>query len=546
MGERALTGVGIGRGAAAGPVARMPDPLPEPSPAPSSRSADAELADARAALATVAADLRARGGATTDAVEVLEAQALMAEDPALAAEVASRTGAGATAARAIFDAFAAYRAALAAAGPYLAARVADLDDVRQRAIAACLGVPVPAVPDPGHPFVLVARDLAPADTAGLNLDRVRALVTEEGGPTSHTAVLARARGIPALVACPGAAALTPGTPVLVDAARGRVVTDPTPDELAEATTRAAARSTTVDGPGRTADGRPVALLANVGSPADAPAAVAAGAEGVGLFRTEFLFLDAQTPPDEAAQTAAYQQVFAAFPGRRVVVRVLDAGADKPLAFLTDAAEPNPALGVRGLRALRRSPDVLRTQLRAIAAAAGESSADVWVMAPMVADAAEAAWFADRAAEHGLPTAGAMVEIPSAALLADDLLAACAFASIGTNDLAQYALAADRQLGALAALQDPWHPALLRLVAMVGEAGRRAGKPVGVCGEAAADPLLACVLVGLGVTSLSMSAPALADVRAELAAHTLDDCRRLASVAVAAATPQAARRAAEQN
>jgi phosphotransferase system enzyme I (PtsI) len=286
----------------------------------------------------------------------------------------------------------------------------------------------------------------------------------------------------------------------------------------------------------------VALLANVGAPSDVEAAVAAGAEGVGLFRTEFLFLDAATPPDEATQVAAYQQVFGAF--ERVVVRVLDAGADKPLRFLTAAAEPNPALGVRGLRALRRSPDVLDTQLSAIASAAGDTAADVWVMAPMVADAEEAAWFAARVHWHGLRTAGVMVEVPSAALLADEVLAACAFVSIGTNDLAQYTLAADRQLGALGALQDPWHPALLRLVAMVGDAGGRAGKPVGVCGEAAADPLLACVLVGLGATSLSMSPLALADVRAELATRTLEDCRRLARAAAAAGSPTDARRAAD--
>jgi phosphotransferase system enzyme I (PtsI) len=187
--------------------------------------------------------------------------------------------------------------------------------------------------------------------------------------------------------------------------------------------------------------------------------------------------------------------------------------------------------------------VIRTQLKAIAVAARRADAEVWVMAPMVAEPAEAAWFVEQAAEHDLRTAGVMVEVPSAALLADQILAACAFVSIGTNDLAQYALAADRQLGGLAALQDPWHPALLRLVAMVGEAGQRAGKPVGVCGEAAADPLLACVLVGLGVSSLSMAAPALADVRSELAEHSLEECRELALRALAADSAASARKAA---
>ncbi len=442
----------------------------------------------------------------------------------------------------MFLAFAGFREALAAAGPYLAARVADLDDVRQRVVAACLGVAVPGLPDPGHPYVLVATDLAPADTAALDLTKVLAFVTAEGGPTSHTAVLARAMGIPAIVACPDAETLTDGVTVLVDAGAGRVVVDPDEAERARAVATGSAEQAEPSGPGQTADGHRVALLANIGRPEDAAAAVAAGAEGVGLFRTEFGFLDSQEAPDEASQHAAYRAVFEAFPGQRVVVRVLDAGADKPLAFLNPVAEPNPALGRRGLRALRATPAVLETQLAAIASAAAATSAEVWVMAPMVAEPEEAAWFVDRAAEHGLTTAGVMVEVPSAALLAEEVLEVCAFASLGTNDLAQYALAADRQVGGLATLQDPWHPALLRLIQLVGAAGARTGKSVGVCGEAAADPRLACVLVGLGVTSLSMAAPALADVRSELRERSLEECRALAAVAVSATSAAQARAA----
>jgi phosphotransferase system enzyme I (PtsI) len=296
-----------------------------------------------------------------------------------------------------------------------------------------------------------------------------------------------------------------------------LVTDPSPELVAAASVVASAEEVT--GPGRTADGRPIALLANLGSAAEAPAAVAAGAEGVGLFRTEFLFLDAASAPTAASQEEAYRAVLSAFAGQKVVIRVLDAGADKPLAFVDLGSEPNPALGVRGLRALRSHPELLDTQLNAIAAAAKDSGADVWVMAPMVADAEEAAWFTARAREHGLTTAGAMIEIPSAAITAGSLLKAVSFASIGTNDLAQYTMAADRLAGALGALQDPWHPAILRLIELVGAAGSVSGKPIGVCGEAAADPLLACVLVGLGATSLSMAPSALASVRAELR----DDC-----------------------
>jgi phosphotransferase system enzyme I (PtsI) len=326
--------------------------------------------------------------------------------------------------------------------------------------------------------------------------------------------------------------------VVVDAARSVLVEDPAP-ELVDAA-GADTGAEVVTGPGTTADGRPVALLANLGSAAEVPAAMAAGAEGVGLFRTEFLFLDAVAAPTAADQEVAYRAVFSAFAGSKVVIRVLDAGADKPLAFVDLGSEPNPALGVRGLRALRVHQDLLDTQLDAIAAAAKDSGADVWVMAPMVADSEDAAWFTARARSHGLTTAGAMIEIPAAAITAGSLLKAVSFASIGTNDLAQYTMAADRLAGALGSLQDPWHPAILRLIELVGAAGSVAGKPIGVCGEAAADPLLACVLVGLGATSLSMAPPALAGVRAALAQYTFADCVRFGQVAVAASTAAEAR------
>jgi phosphotransferase system enzyme I (PtsI) len=227
-------------------------------------------------------------------------------------------------------------------------------------------------------------------------------------------------------------------------------------------------------------------------------------------------------------------------GRKVVVRTLDAGADKPLPFLQQQDEPNPALGIRGLRVSWRRPDVLRTQLEAIAEAARATAAEVWVMAPMVATAAEAAAFTASCRDAGLATAGAMVEIPAAALRAASLLRAVDFLSIGTNDLSQYTFAADRQCGDLAELLDPWQPALLNLIAACAAAGQAAGKPVGVCGEAAADPLLAVVLAGLGITSLSMSARAISGVRDALAAHTLDDCRQFAKAALDAESASAAR------
>ncbi|WP_446215663.1 phosphoenolpyruvate--protein phosphotransferase [Micromonospora sp. IBHARD004] len=545
MPER-LTGIGVSPGVTAGPLLRVaPAPrLPEPT-AVAVADVEAELARADSALAAVAAELRRRADAARrpEAAEILRAQAMMAEDPVLHETIADVIRGGRDAAHAIADAFAEHRRAFQAAGGYLAERVTDLDDVRDRAVAASLGRPMPGVPAPGHPYVLAARDLAPADTADLDPEQVLALVTEAGGPTSHTAILARSLGLPAVVSCAGALSVPEGTVVRVDGGSGEVLTDV--DEALVTATRAAAaarrdRATPSRGPGRTADGHAVKLLVNIGSAAQLRGDEAAGAEGVGLFRTELLFLDRSTVPGLDEQVRAYAEVFAAMAGRPVVIRTLDAGADKPLPFLDQAGEPNPALGVRGLRVARRRPEVLRTQLEAIDLAARRTGADVRVMAPMVATAAEAREFATIARAAGLSNVGVMVEVPAAALRAPHLLDQVDFLSIGTNDLSQYVFAADRQCGDLAELLDPWQPALLQLIAACATAGGAAGKPVGVCGEAAADPLLAVVLAGLGVTSLSMSPRALAPVRAALAAHTLADCARLAKLALAAEDAEQAR------
>jgi phosphotransferase system enzyme I (PtsI) len=537
-----LSGLGVSPGIGAGPVRVIAGAVPEP-PAGEHHPGDAAAETGRAlgALEAVAADLEERGAkAGGEAQDVLTAQAMMARDPGLAELAGQKIAAGSSAPRAVYEAFGVFREMLAGAGDYLAARVADLDDIRDRAIAVLLGVPMPGIPESDEPFVLVARDLAPADTALLDPAKVAGFVTEEGGPTSHTAILARSMGVPAVVACPGCTALAEGTVVLVDGVSGEVRPDPSADEVERARTAAAARTValTVTGPGATADGHAVPLLANVGGPQDVPAALEHGAEGVGLFRTEFLFLDRTTPPGEDEQEAAYRAVLEAFP--YVVVRTLDAGADKPLAFLPATAdEPNPALGERGLRMLRRHPEVLEGQLRALARAADALPVELLVMAPMVADAAEARDFAERCRTAGIGRAGVMIEIPAAALRARDLAAEADFFSIGTNDLAQYAFAADRQVGALSRLQDPWQPALLDLVALTTEGA--GGKACGVCGEAAGDPALACVLTGLGVTSLSMSPPALPAVRAALAAHTTEQCRRAAAAARAARDAVTARR-----
>jgi phosphotransferase system enzyme I (PtsI) len=526
----------------------MAEPFPAPSDAPSTLTNDEEKARVREAVAAVARELEERGAQAGGAAQdVLEAQAMMAEDPTLEAEIDSRLAAGSTGEFAVHDAFASFRDQLVAMGGYLGERAADLDDVAQRVIARLRGVPAPGVPDPGHPFVLVAKDLAPADTALLDLDKVLALVTTEGGPTSHTAILAREKSIVAVVGAVDAKGLVDGEMVIVDAAKGVVTTQPSADELAQAENRAHARATAASAPltdGALSDGTPVPLLANLGKPEAAAEAVELGAEGVGLFRTEFLFLSSNQAPTVEQQREAYTKLLAAFPGKKVVVRVLDAGADKPLAFLNDAHEENPALGLRGIRALRASEDILREQLTALAEADAATSADLWVMAPMVATVEETEYFVALAKDYGIKTAGVMVEVPSSALLADRVLPQADFASIGTNDLTQYAMAADRLLGSVASFQDPWHPAVLRLIREVGAAGQATGKPVGICGEAAADPLLAVVLVGLGATSLSMAPTALADVRATLLQHSLDDARSIAEAALAANDAASARSAAQ--
>ncbi|XRQ14657.1 phosphoenolpyruvate--protein phosphotransferase [Actinomadura welshii] len=540
-----LRGLGVSPGAAAGPAEVM-GPPPELPPARAVTDPEAETERALRALEAVEAELdrRAAAAPTPEAREILAAQSAIAADPMLVTGVRNRVGRGADAAHALHDTFAEQAQALIAAGGHFAERAADLADLSGRAVAVVLGRPMPGVPSPGHPFVLVADDLSPADTAALDTGAVLALVTERGGPTGHTAILARSLGLPAVVGCTGILdAAVPGEPIAVDGTGGGVRTGITGTEAAEINAReaTAAREAAVPAePGRTADGRPVDLMVNVGSAADLDGVDLTGVAGVGLFRTEFLFLGRHEEPGLDEQAAAYAKVFAAVGDRTVVVRTLDAGADKPLPFLRLPDEPNPALGVRGLRVARQRPDVLTTQLEAIARAAAGSPARVAVMAPMVSTPAEADEFVGLAREHGLPVAGVMVEVPSAALRAARILREAEFLSIGTNDLSQYTLAADRQSSDVPELLDPWQPAVLDLIARCAEAGGAAGKSVSVCGEAASDPLLAPVLAGLGVTRLSMSPRALPAVRAALLRRTFAECADLAERVLAADDPSEAR------
>ena len=538
--------LGVSAGLAVGPIVRMQEPTGEPGPTVdlSVREREAAVERIVAASASVALALKDKAARVTGAARgILEATALMAADPGLIDAAISRvTRQGHTPERAVWAAVGEVASLFREQGGLLAERIPDLHDVRNRIVAELLGRPAPGLPDRSEPYVLVARDLAPADTALIDPTVCRAIVTVEGGPTSHTAILARALGLPAVVAARDAMDLPEGRVVIVDGTTGEIVVDPSDDQLARAQEQIG-RVITFDGTGLTRDGHRVQLLANVASPDSVAAAIEANAEGVGLFRTEFCFLDHAEAPGLDEQVAAYRQVFAGFPGKKVTIRTLDAGADKPLAFVTGSDEVNPALGIRGYRTAWQRPELLDTQLRAIATAAAAENADVGVMAPMIATVDESADFAARCAAHGLHNVGVMIETPAAAITAGLILERVDFASLGTNDLAQYTMAADRLMGELALLNDPWQPAVLRMIQETCQAGVAAGKPVGVCGEAAADPMLAAILVGLGATSLSMSPRALGGVAEFLRGVTVDQCQDAAIAAVAASGAGAARSAA---
>ena len=545
-----LQGVGVGRRAVVGPVAQVRAAPAVPADAPlvvdGEVAGPARVHDAvERAFVEVAAGLREQAAAASGTVaDVLAATAQMADDAALRSQVLTRVDAGEPPVGAIDGVVEMFAAMFEQAGGYLAERVTDLRSVRDRVVARTLGLPEPGVPRLERASVVVARDLAPADTAALDLDKVLAIVTELGGPTGHTAIIAGQLGLPCVVRVAGAADLPDGTVVAVDAAAGTVQPDPD-DAVRDAFERrrvAQAALAADTAPGATADGQAVALLANIGTPADAER-VGAVAEGIGLFRTEVLFLERQAAPTVEEQAEAYAAVLRAADGRKVVVRTLDAGADKPLAFASQPDEENPALGVRGYRLVRSHPELLDTQLAALARAQDATGATPWVMAPMIATPEEARDFAARARAAGVVTAGVMVEVPAAALRAGDILAEVDFVSLGTNDLAQYAMATDRLRGELADLLDAWQPAVLDLVAATARAGAATGKPVGVCGESAADPVMALVLVGLGVTSLSMAPGALPAARYAVRRHTAARCGQIAAAALDARTAREARAAA---
>lgn len=546
-GSSVLRGTPVVPGVGYGPVirpGRRPD-VPVDTSVIDEDARDAEVEKFRGATSVVADRLRGRAELATGAAsEVLSANAAMAQDRGWLKAAEKLILAGTPATSATDAATEKFVAMFDKLGGLMAERVTDLRDIRDRVIAEILGVPEPGVPTPSVPSVLLADDLAPADTAGLDASLVVGLATSLGGPTSHTAIIARQLGIPCVVAVFGLDDVPEGTSALVDGITGDIVLEPDAAQAVDAVETALAELDRVSqwtGPGATSDGHTVDILANVQDGAGARAARKTAAEGIGLFRTELCFLDRDVEPTVDEQAEIYAQVLEAFDGRKVVVRTLDAGSDKPLRFANHADEANPALGIRGIRIAEADRGILYRQLDGIAAAAAATGSAPWVMAPMIATAAEAAAFASDARERGLKP-GVMIEIPAAALLAEHILEHVDFLSIGTNDLAQYTMAADRMSSQLASLTDPWQPAVIALVAHTAKAGAAAGKPVGVCGEAAADPLLACVLVGLGITSLSAASAAVAHVGAKLSSVTLQQCKDAADAALKTDSSTAARAA----
>ncbi len=505
------------------------------------------LEEVRGALTAKSDRLRARG-ATAEA-GILDAQALMLDDPALLEGALALIAQGLPADDAVEQALEPFAAMLRASpDPVFQARAADVHDVVAQVRRALRGST--DAPPPARPSILVARDLAPSQTAGLDRDLVVGFATEQGSATAHTAILARALGLPAVVGIAGLVdSVEDGQPALLDGDQGTLLLDP-PATLTAQVPPAASGPATDAAPAETVDGRRIEVGCNAAGLDDARRAAAAGADGIGLLRSEFLFLGRDRLPDEDEQVTMLAEVLAALGGRPVILRTLDVGADKPLPALPQPPEANPALGVRGLRLqLQRHPDLLKAQLRAALRVA--PSHPLRIMFPMVSTVGEV-----RAARRLLLEAqrelfpektppslevGIMVEVPAAAVAADVLAAEVDFFSLGTNDLAQYLFAADRTNPDVAPLADSLHPAMLRMIGDVVAAAHRRHRWVGICGEMASDPWALPLLIGLGLDELSVHPPAVAPTKARLRRLNAKECAQAAQATLGLEDGEAVRR-----
>jgi len=499
-----------------------------------------------AALAIVKQNLEAAAGKSAALSAILGAHLGILDDPELAAQAQTQIGQGKSAGYAWRSAIQQQVAVLKGLkDPRLAERASDLIDLECQVLSALGGAEAAAMVLPPN-AILLAQDILPSQLAGIDASRLAGLAMAEGGPTSHAAILAASMNIPALVACGSALLDIPGgAMLLLDADRGQLTVDPSADvrekiarQLAdrrEARRIAQANAQTLC---HTNDGVRIEICANLGSVDDAVTAVAAGAEGCGLLRTEFLFLDRQSPPDEMEQAGIYRAIADALDGRPLIVRTLDIGGDKPAAYLPFPPEENPALGLRGVRVSLWRPDLLATQLRAILR--GIPPAQCRIMIPMISSLDELrqvrrildAARADLGIADPVPL-GVMIETPAAAITADILAAEADFFSIGTNDLTQYCLAMDRGNARLAAQFDALHPAVLRLIAATAKGADLHQRRTGVCGGLGSDVTAAPILIGLGVRSLSGTASQIAELKAVIGTLTLEQRRNLAGKALAA-------------
>ena len=561
---RTLHGIAASRGIAIGPAFhfRRADLCFErctvEDPAAEWARFETALETAREQLADVYAKAEAESGAKQAAI--FQAHALMLEDPELLETVRTAIEEQhVNAESALSDAAEMYAQMLESLDDeYLRARAADVRDVATRVLRILLGVTESPTAGLTTPSIILARDLTPSDTVLLDKSLVIGFCTAEGGATSHTAILARGLGLPAVVgAGPEVLEIADGVALVLDGSDGTLLVEPAEETVAEyrvrqttgATVLAQARQTAHE-PAVTRDGHRVEVVANVGSVEAAQAALEAGAEGVGLLRTEFLYLERDHLPDEEEQYRAYQAIVDVFGDLPVILRTLDIGGDKELPYLDLPHEMNPFLGLRAIRLCLAQPDLFRPQLRAaLRAGAGRN---LKVMFPMVATVAEVrsarAMLEECRAEllaEGQPVAeemeiGIMVEVPAAALMADHLAAEVDFFSIGTNDLSQYTLAADRTNAQVAPLATGFHPAVLRLVRDVIAASHAQGKWVGLCGELAGEPLAIPILLGLGLDEFSMNPPAIPLSKQIIRALSLDEAREVAQAALELDSPEAIR------
>ncbi len=436
---------------------------------------------------------------------------------------------------------------------YMRARAADIKDVSFRLLCNITGNEIPNLSTLNEPVVVVAKDLTPSDTGSLNKEFAKGFATEIGGRTSHSAIMARSLEIPAIVGVTDILnTLKSGDLVILDAINGEVITNPTEEQIEEYTKRAEefrsnkeALKALKDKPSVSVDGHKVELVGNIGSPADVDAVKANGGEGVGLFRTEFLYMKSENDfPNEDMQFAAYKSVLEGMNGKQVVIRTLDIGGDKKLSYYQFEEEMNPFLGVRAVRFCLSRKDIFRVQLRALLRASAFGK--LCIMFPMIATVAEfreakSVYDEERAkliAEGvtvGDVQVGIMIEIPAAAVLADQLAKEADFFSIGTNDLIQYSMAADRMSQPVSYLYQPLNPSVLRLIKMAIDGAHKEGKWCGMCGEMAGDELAAPILLGLGLDEFSMSATSILPARKIINSLSYAKMKELAEKAVASST-----------